>query len=264
MIPFLKWPGGKRWLISNYSHFFPNKFKYYIEPFLGSGSVFFHLEPMHSILGDTNAELINTYLCIKENWKKVKETLTIHHNNHDKDYYYHIRDYVPQSKFEKAARLIYLNRTCFNGIYRVNSKGFFNVPIGTRTSALKDTDDFARASKLLENTEIHVADFEVLISKGKKGDLIFADPPYAVSNSTSFIKYNQKIFSWQDQIRLADALASAHFRGCNIIVTNVDHPLVRKLYLDKGFKIEVVNRFSSISANHTSRKQFSELVIIGN
>lgn len=263
MIPFLKWPGGKRWLIANYAHIFPKTFKSYIEPFLGSGSVFFHLEPEHSLLGDSNPELINTYLSIKKNWKKVEKLLAIHQENHSTEYYYIVRDHDPSNGFERAARLIYLNRSCFNGIYRVNREGKFNVPIGTRSSILLKTDDFAEVSKVLSNADIREADFETLIRKAKKSDLIFADPPYALSNnSNGFVKYNQKLFSWEDQVRLANALVEAHRRGCHIIATNLNHPLIRKLYLQKGFKLEVANRFRPISANSSSRQQFSELLII--
>jgi DNA adenine methylase len=145
MKPFLKWPGGKRWLISKYAHFFPKTLQTYIEPFLGSGSVFFHLAPEKALLGDTNQELIGTYSGLRDDPISVEDALVMHEMNHCKDYYYGVRDSRPRTSHMKAARFIYLNRTCFNGIYRVNLNGTFNVPKGSKTEVVFEDDDFENA-----------------------------------------------------------------------------------------------------------------------
>jgi len=264
MIPFLKWPGGKRWFIVAHPDLLAKKFDRYVEPFLGGGSVFFHLAPDKALLGDANTEVIKTYLGIKEDPARLKQLLTEHQAKHSSKYYYSMRESVPEELVARAARMIYLNRTCFNGIYRVNQKGQFNVPIGTRTNVLFKTDDFIRVAELLARADIRLNDFESLIDETKKGDFIFADPPYTVRhNMNGFIKYNEQLFSWKDQIRLADSLKRAKKRGAKILGTNANHESVQELYKERGFKTKTVSRFSSISANSKNRKQFEELVIIG-
>lgn len=265
IVPFLKWPGGKRWFVSKHQRYFPKSYNRYFEPFLGSGSVYFHLRPNEAYLGDLNEELVVTYNAIKENWEEIYTRLSEHHKNHSKDYYYEIRDFEPQNPIERAARMIYLNRTCFNGIYRVNLKGKFNVPIGTKTNVICPTDDFEKTSELLSKAEIFTTDFEDLISASRECDFVFADPPYTVRhNNNGFIKYNETLFSWDDQIRLANALAEAKDRGVKILSTNANHKLVRQLYKERGFKTRAVSRYSSISASSNSRNQYKELVIWAN
>ena len=259
--PFLKWAGGKRWFVHNYSDFFPNEFDRYIEPFLGSGSVFFSLSPKEAILGDSNANLINTYVAIKQNWQLVYRYLREHHANHSYDYYYRIRLKTYRSPYSKAAQFIYLNRTCWNGLYRVNLKGKFNVPIGTKTSVIFDDDRFDVISKRLQNVTLMVADFEDLIDKAGSGDFVFVDPPYTVRhNHNSFIKYNEKLFSWSDQERLYYALLRAKNRGAMILGTNAYHQSVRDLYRD-DFVTMRVSRNSPISSKASTRRKFEELVI---
>lgn len=258
----MKWPGGKRWFVGNYSDFLPTSFSRYIEPFLGGGSVFFHLQPARSILSDLNSELIATYIAIRDGWSSVNARLAVHHSNHDDKYYYDVRQSQPRLAATKAARLIYLNRTCFNGIYRVNLEGEFNVPKGTKEAVILETDDFGSAAALLANAEIVASDFEPIIDRAEKGDLVFADPPYTVRhNINGFVKYNEKLFSWEDQVRLADTLVRARDRGAKIVSTNANHHSIRTLYRDRDFVLKSVSRYSSISADSTSRKQFDELVI---
>jgi DNA adenine methylase len=181
---------------------------------------------------------------------------------HSDDYYYTIRDERPDGLIERAARVIYLNRTCFNGIYRVNLAGEFNVPRGTKTAVLLDTDCFEAMASLLARAQLRLSDFEALIDEAVKGDFIFADPPYTVRhNYNGFIKYNEKLFSWDDQERLAAALIRAVDRGAKV-ATNADHESVRRLYRNTGLRTRHVSRFSAISANAKSRKQFSELIIL--
>ena len=261
--PFLKWPGGKRWFVTRHADAFPVNFNVYIEPFLGSGCVYFHLKPKKAILGDTNGELISAFRGLRQSWKRATALLDAHQENHGTRHYYTVRNQSPKCIVEKAARLIYLNRACFNGIWRVNQKGEFNVPKGTRNRILFDTDNFASAAQLLRNATLRVADFEKLIDKAKRSDLVFADPPYTVQhNLNGFIKYNEKLFSWEDQVRLAAALARARDRGAYIVSTNANHRSLRKLYRLHGFRLKSVSRFSSISATAESRRQFEELLIV--
>lgn len=263
MTPFLKWPGGKRWFVANHAKLLPKAFNRYIEPFLGGGSVFFHLKPNQSILSDLNPELIATYKAIRDGWDALSERLRSHQSNHvNDDYYYAIRESKPRLPVTKAARMIYLNRTCFNGIYRVNLAGKFNVPKGTKDAVVLETDDFEGAAALLATAELRISDFEPIIDHAQENDLIFADPPYTVRhNVNGFLKYNEQLFSWDDQVRLADALARARTRGAKIVSTNANHDSVRRLYRERGFLLKAVSRYSSISADPKSRKQFEELVI---
>jgi DNA adenine methylase len=266
VLPFLKWPGGKRWLTLKHAGFFPTEYCRYIEPFLGSGAVFFFLEPNRAILGDLNQDLITVYRGIQTDWRKLQRLLQKHAQKHGKRYYYRIRKADPKDPIERAARLIYLNRTCFNGIYRVNLEGRFNVPKGTKDTVLFPTDDFQSVARLLSHAELREAqDFESIVDEARKGDFLFVDPPYTVRhNNNAFIKYNENLFSWDDQVRLAEALGRARKRGAKIVATNANHQSVQKLYRDKGFYLNTVSRFSPISASPDSRKQFEELIISAN
>jgi DNA adenine methylase len=260
--PFLKWPGGKRWFVAKYASLLPAKYARFIEPFLGGGAVFFHLQPSRSLLGDLNAELVSAYRGIQSSWRKVETLLRQHQQRHSEAYYKRMRRQVPGTQAERAARLLYLNRTCFNGIYRVNKKGEFNVPRGTKTSVLLPSDDFRAIAALLARCDLRVADFQVLVDEARRGDFVFADPPYTVRhNHNAFIKYNEVLFSWEDQVRLADSLANARERGVTVVATNANHQSIRKLYRDRGFALQTAWRFSSISAMSESRKTFDELVI---
>jgi DNA adenine methylase len=263
--PFLKWPGGKRWFVRNYSSLLPTTYNRYIEPFLGGGSVFFHLKPNESLLGDINPDIIAVYQGIKANWKYIKRSLQYHQRMHSNEHYYRVRASSPIDQLQRASRMLYLNRTCFNGIYRVNFNGEFNVPRGSKNEVILETDDFEAVAKVLRHTQIHLTDFEVLIDMGISDDLIFVDPPYTVRhNLNGFIKYNETLFSWEDQERLARALVKAKDRGVKIISTNANHKSIRDLYEANGFELREVSRFSSISASPASRKQFEELVILAN
>ena len=263
--PFLSWPGGKKWFVRNYEHLLPNEFNTYIEPFLGSGSVFFHLNPEMSILGDLNEELVNVYKSIRGNWRSVYKELRIHDKKHSPEYYYEIRKKKYRSNFKKAARIIYLNRTCFNGIYRVNKKGEFNVPIGSKNKVILEHDNFEKISDYLYNTQLYNNDFEILVNNAVRDDFIFIDPPYTVRhNNNGFISYNEKLFSLEDQERLAASVIRAKDRGVKILLTNANHELIRGLYSDEDFTQIQVSRYSSISGLAKSRKQYSELIIKAN
>ena len=260
--PFLKWPGGKRWFVDKHRRLFHYNYNTYIEPFLGSGAVFFYLQPQNAILNDINPDVVEAYRGIQSNPSFIRKSLAYHHRNHSYDHYYDIREKKYYAALQRASRTIYLNRTCFNGIYRVNLKGEFNVPIGTKTQVILESDDFFATSKLLQNAIILQSDFEKVVDKARKDDFIFADPPYTVRhNFNGFLKYNEKLFSWEDQERLAKSLIRARERGAKVILTNANHTSIKSLYKNSGFTIEATSRFSSISASSANRKQFEELII---
>lgn len=261
LTPFLKWAGGKRWLVKNHSEFFPTKYKFYIEPFLGSGAVYFSVAPSRAILGDSNADLIVTYEAIKTNPKLVVRYLRKHHRNHSADYYYRIRHNRPSSQALRAARFIYLNRTCWNGLYRVNLKGEFNVPIGTKTEVIREDDDFEGIAQILNGAELVNSDFESLIDRAEKYDFVFVDPPYTVNhNNNGFLKYNEALFQWEDQLRLKDSLNKAVLRGAYIVLMNAKHQSILDLYND-DFDIVSVQRASVIAADSRFRCKINELII---
>lgn len=261
--PFLKWAGGKRWLVQKYMEIFPKNFKNYYEPFVGSGAVFFALSPKHAILSDINDELINLFLVMRDFPYELKHHMEIHQQNHSKEYYYKIRETNFSDKIGKAARTLYLNRTCFNGLYRVNKKGQFNVPIGTRQNCIYDIEKFDSYSKALQNTVIKKEDFRTAISRAEKGDLIFADPPYASTrNEDGFLKYNETLFTWNDQLTLFKKLVAARNCGVKIVSTNANSIELRQMYLQEHFKVYKMERNSTIAGKKISRKTVKELLII--
>ena len=259
--PFLKWAGGKRWFVKNHLDKAPKTFGTYFEPFLGGASMFFALSPNNAILSDFNSNLINCYQAIKEEPNTVYQYLIQHHLLHNKEYYYEIRTTQFENRFQRAAQFIYLNRTCWNALYRVNLKGQFNVPIGTKTNVILDTDDFTRISNLLKNVNLVSCDFEKTINKAKENDFIFVDPPYTVKhNNNGFVKYNETMFSWEDQIRLSQALKRAHSRGANFLMTNAYHQSVIDLY-QNDFQLSKVSRHSVIASESTRRGLYDELLV---
>lgn len=263
MESFIKWAGGKRWLIKNHLDLFPSESEYnkYIEPFLGGGSIYFNLEPKKAILNDINSELIITYQTVKDNWEGVFDGLTELDKIHNYNLYYKIRAELPTSDIEKAIRFLYLNRTCFNGLYRVNLNNRFNVPIGTKNKVILNSDNFLKASKILKNAKLFNLDFEKIIAKAKENDFIFIDPPYTVKhNLNGFIKYNEKLFTWSDQVRLKEAVVEAIKRKAKVLVLNADHESIRDLYCDVGEQFSLT-RASVIAGNKSNRGKYTELAI---
>ena len=262
MKPFLKWPGGKRWFVEKHFDFLPQELQgRYIEPFVGSGAVFFALLPERAVLSDISDDLISTYRGIQNHHSKVQALLVQYSKKHSVAHYYRVRDTEPSSIAERAARFLYLNRTCFNGIYRVNTQGRFNVPVGSRNNVLQRDDDFLGWSRALSHVHMQTSDFEPIINNATKGDFIFVDPPYTVChNNNGFVKYNDVLFSWKDQIRLRDCLVRARTRGVQILMANANHGSIRDLY-GSDFKQSVVSRFCSIAASGTKRDRFQELII---
>ena len=262
LVSFLKWPGGKRWFVAKYASCMPAKYKRYYEPFLGGGSVFFHLRPAKATITDINPELINMYTAMRDDPYGLREILVYHQEHHSPEHYYEVRRDNPDASIERAGRFLYLNRTCFNGMYRVNQRGMFNVPIGTKHDCIYDIDLFDEYSKILKKATIRVDDFAKTIGRAREGDIIFADPPYTIAhNQNSFIKYNEHLFTWADQERLFRALRAAKDRGAIVFLTNANHQAVRDMYNDNGFHITVLKRYSSISGVKEKRGIQEELLI---
>ncbi|WP_225768705.1 Dam family site-specific DNA-(adenine-N6)-methyltransferase [Inquilinus sp. Marseille-Q2685] len=261
MKPFLKWAGGKRWLAYRLGISKLDGVKKYIEPFVGSGAIFFHFQPENSILNDFNKNLVNTYKAIRDNVNEVVSILESHQKCHSAEYYYNIRNKRMEKMEEKAAQFIYLNRTCWNGLYRENKFGEFNVPKGTKDKVIFPDDDFISASMALKNAELYSDDFEAVIEKSNEGDLIFADPPYTVKhNRNGFLKYNEKIFSWDDQIRLRDCILRASQRGVKIVMTNAYHTSISCIY-EPFAEITPLERHSVLSAKKNYRSTTQESLI---
>ncbi len=260
-LPFLKWAGGKRWLVNDHASLLDVQFDRFLEPFLGSGAVFFKLAPARAILSDRNAQLILTYKAIRDDWRKVHDHLKRHHRNHDEDYYYAMRDQRPRSAAGKAAQLIYLNRTCWNGLYRVNLNGTFNVPVGTKVNVVLESDSFEQVASLLANVRLSACDFQKTLEKARTGDFVFIDPPYTVRhNNNNFIKYNESLFSWDDQVRLRDSVQAAYKRGAKLLVTNAHHRCIKNLYRGIGKHVKL-SRSSVIAGCSSSRGRYEEMVI---
>ena len=259
--PFLKWAGGKRWLVKRGYQIAPPGYKRYIEPFLGGAAVFFSLPEVPYIISDLNPELINCYNAIKADFRKVERHLRLHQSKHCDDYYYQVRKAQPQEECIKAARFLYLNRTCWNGLYRVNLQGKFNVPRGTKNKVILDSDNFENVAKRLSKGEIFCQDFEKTLSLSGEGDFVFIDPPYTDNhNLNGFLKYNERIFSWKDQERLKEAITSAVGRGAMITMTNANHDSIRKLYASMC-EIEEIERNSVIAGRSSYRRVTTEILM---
>ena len=259
--PFLKWAGGKRWLIRQDLAIAPQEYDRYIEPFVGGAAIFFSQPSVPFVIADLNPELINCYKAIQSDWKKVENLLRTHQKCHSDQYYYQMRDYKPRLESTRAARFIYLNRTCWNGLFRVNLKGKFNVPRGTKNTVLFETDDFENISERLQSGTIICQDFEKTLSIAGEGDFVFIDPPYTVKhNLNGFLKYNEKIFSWEDQKRLKVMAVSAANRGAKITITNANHDSVKELYKGTG-EIVKIERNSVIAGNSAHRGITSEILV---
>tara|TARA_Y100001958_G_C21240907_1_gene568595 strand:- start:2872 stop:3699 length:828 start_codon:yes stop_codon:yes gene_type:complete len=258
---FLRWAGGKNWLTKLIQTTKSKiKFNNYHEPFLGGGSMFFFLNPnKNSFLSDTNSELINTYKAVKNNPEKVIEIIKTFTNN--KDFYYQLRDDLNGDKIFKAGRFIFLNKTSFNGIYRVNRNGHYNVPYGNKQFN-KETlfKSIVSASIQLKKSKIFCDDFRNIIKNINENDLVYLDPPYTIShNNNGFIMYNEKLFSYKDQLSLSKMIDKIKNKNAFYILSNAHHDEVRRIY-DKGDNRYVFNRNSLVSSNMDSRKLYKEFI----
>lgn len=257
--PFLKWTGGKQWLARAMPTLAPDVFGRYFEPFLGGGSVFFALQPESAYLSDANLELIRTYAAVCEQPEKVIDNLR--RWKYDRDVFETVRDLQPRTEASHAARFIYLNRTAFNGIYRVNREGRFNVPFGRfKNPLICNRERLTECSAVLRRASlIESLDFEAAVSGASKGDFVYFDPPYITGHmNNGFVKWNAKLFGWDDQERLANLAADLSGRGVHVLVSNADHPAVTALY--ENFHRYRVERASQIGGPVDSRRRVSELL----
>ena len=271
--PFVKWVGGKRQLLKQFKElglYPPDGFdpinSTYHEPFVGGGAVFLDLLPKKAVLSDLNPELIATYKVIKSDTDALIKLLKTY--KYDKDFYTKIRskNIKDLSDLQIAARFIYLNRTCFNGLYRVNQKGEFNVPIGNYNNPLIcDVDNLKKISKALKHVKIYNEDYKKVLRRAKKGDFIYFDPPYYPVNRTSnFTGYTAQGFFEKEQAELRDTFVELHKRGCFVMLSNSDTPFINELYsnLDKKIKVNKVMAGRNINSNATKRGKIKEVLVI--
>lgn len=255
--PLLKWTGGKRALTPEIIPLLEGYDRYF-EPFFGGGAMFFQLGPNSSVLSDLNPELINCYKIAKSHPEDLINSLKRLKNTEET--YYKVRATAPRTEVSRVARFIYLCTLSFNGIYRVNLSGQFNVPYGRKEHISPCNEELIRSiSTQLQNSEIICADFEKSALKAQAGDCIYFDPPYTVAHGNNgFVKYNEKIFSWKDQERLEAVARKLASQGVRVVISNADHPSLRTLY--KAFNVLTLERWSKISATATGRKKITECV----
>lgn len=254
--PLIRWPGGKRALVAQLTESFPIKYDRYYEPFFGGGAIFFALSPPRAVLSDINADLICAYTAVRDDPMALIAELKNFRNT--EEFYYTVRASRPTDAVGKAARLLFLTRLSFNGIYRVNLKGDFNVPYGKKGHVTPfDYEKILETHERLKDAVLLVQDFESATSDASANDLVYFDPPYTVAHANNgFVKYNENIFSWADQVRLSQHARVLAARGCFVAVSNADHVSVDELY--QGFNKVVINRFSVIAASSAHRRQITE------
>ena len=270
--PFVKWVGGKRQLMQDLENNFPKQFVTYHEPFLGGGAVMFNLltkKPQLSCnISDFNSDLILAYVTIRDKLGKLIESLENHSKNYHKDsaeYYYQVRKQEPKQQIEKVSRLLFLNKTCFNGLYRVNKKGQFNVPLGRYTNPnIVNKENLTAVSKILQSKKIKIScrDFEAVLDDAKKGDLVYFDPPYQpVSSTANFTSYTHRDFTEDDLERLANLADKLHSKGCYVLLSNSNSKTVKDFFSKKHWKISSINVNRAINSNAQKRTGHKEIII---
>ena len=263
--PIVKWVGGKRQLMFELLKNMPKSYDRYFEPFIGGGALFFEIQPQNAYISDMNKELINLYSVVRDNVYELIEDLSKHEVS--KEYFLEIRNldrtekYAKLSNVEKASRFIYLNRTCFNGLYRVNSKGEFNVPFGNyKNPRIIDENNLLNCSELLKKTEIVYADFSEILTKVQKGDFVYFDPPYVpLSETSSFTSYTKDGFDIDMQFKLRDVCDELDSLGVKFMLSNSDTKLVNELYENYGIKKVFASR--QINANADGRGKITEVIV---
>jgi len=270
--PFVKWVGGKRQLMQDLENNFPKQFTTYHEPFLGGGAVMFNLLTKKSQLScnvsDFNSDLILAYVTIRDKLEKLIESLENHSKNYHKnstEYYYEVRKQEPKQQIEKVSRLLFLNKTCFNGLYRVNKKGQFNVPLGRYTNPnIVNKENLTAVSKILQSKKIKIScrDFEAVLGDAKKGDLVYFDPPYQpVSSTANFTSYTHRDFTEDDLERLAKLADQLHSKGCYVLLSNSNSKTVKDFFSKKYWKISSINVNRAINSNAQKRTGHKEIII---
>ncbi len=261
MTTFIRWAGGKNWLVPYVQELVKDlEYNNYHEPFMGGASVFFSIEPPHkSFLSDVNSELVEAFCSVRDNPKRVIGYLKEY--KVDSDSYYAIRESSPRGKYQRAARFLYLNTYSFNGIYRVNQQGKYNVPYGHRENVSINYDRLLEASERLKNVEVKCQDFETSKELIQQGDLVFLDPPYTVSKEANsmFIKYNSKLFSLDDQYRLARLVDYIIDQGAYFILTNAAHEKILEIFQGKG-RLITQERNSLIGGKKAYRGKVQEFI----
>lgn len=263
---FVKWAGGKKQLLEQFKQFFPKEINRYIEPFVGGGAVLFYIlknyKPKEVIISDINEELLNTYEVIKNDAENLIEDLKKLRQLHNKENYYKIRAEDPKllSNLTRATRFIYLNKTCFNGLYRVNSKNEFNVPIGSyKNPQIFSEEDLREISKLLQNVEIKHASFEECIKWARKNDFIYLDPPYYPLKKESFTTYTKEKFLDKEQKKLKEIFDELNKKGCKVMISNSDTKFIKDLYGEYHQAVVMASRM--INCDATKRGKIKEIVI---
>ncbi|CAD5927771.1 DNA adenine methylase [Planktothrix agardhii] len=272
--PFLKWAGGKRQLLPEILRYLPKNIgkTTYFEPFLGGGALLFELQPKQAIVNDSNRELINCYRVIKDNVEELIEVLKVHKAKNSKEYFDYLRErdrlkqYNKFSDIQKAARIIYLNKTCYNGLFRVNSKGQFNVPFGSYKNpnildeaVLRGVNDYLNQKSVTFLNR----DFAEAVKDAKKGDFVYFDPPYdPVSNTASFTGYDINGFNQNEQRRLKQVVDELTEKGCNVMLSNSATDFILDLYKDHKYTIETVSATRSINSNALKRGKINEVLVL--
>lgn len=260
--PFVRWAGGKKWLIPHILSIVGDlHIEHYHEPFLGGGAIYFSMEhSKKSYLSDANSQLINTYIQVRDNPEELIEYFKTFPNT-ESDYYRIREEITRDNTVENAARFLYLNQTSYNGLYRVNRNGRYNVPYGFRKNWDYDPERIRSASLQLQNARISTGDFEINKYRIKENDLVFLDPPYTVShNNNGFIAYNQKLFSLDDQYRLKKFIEYIKSQGAYYILTNAAHETIREIFLTQGDRIIELQRNSLIGGKNATRAAITEYI----
>ena len=263
--PIVKWVGGKRQLMFELLKNMPKSYNRYFEPFIGGGALFFELQPENAYISDMNEELINLYSVVRDNVYELISDLNKHEVS--KEYFLEIRNldrtdgYKNLSNVQRASRFIYLNRTCFNGLYRVNSQGQFNVPFGNyKNPRIVDENNLLNCSELLKNTEIKCADFSEILTKVKKGDFVYFDPPYVPLNETSsFTSYTKDGFDMDMQFKLREVCDELNSMGVMFMLSNSDTKFVNELY--SKYEIKKVFASRAVNANAEGRGKITEVLV---
>jgi DNA adenine methylase len=263
--PFLKWAGGKGRLLEQYHPHFPQRVETYYEPFLGGGAIFFHLTGSFrtAVLADINPELVNVYQCVRNQVEDLIRLLQAHKQQHSQEHYYGVRSQTDLTDpLERAARLLYLNKTCYNGLYRENSKGHFNVPIGRyKNPAICDPELLRAAAFALQSAHIRQASFDFVLQRAtSRHDFVYFDPPYyPISATSSFTGYSRYGFTAADQERLSQVFSTLAQRGVQVMLSNSDCPFIRDLYA--GFTIRTIQAARAINSKAGRRGKITELLI---